>query len=251
MKIAANWPVHARSGRRNARVTRNELAAKAPDGQSALMTSRDSQIHRAARTADEDEARVRADIARSRRGAGLSHAEVGRRCGMSRTMVARAEAGTRPTTIGEFARLGAAVGLDVRLRAYIAGDPICDAGQQRLLGRLRVRLGPSLGWGTEVPLAIEGDRRAWDAVIRGVRWMLAVEAETVLDDLQAVERRVALKQRDGGVDHVILLVADTRRNRRALAAAPHAFAGFSRDARTVLRALGAGRDPGCSAVLIL
>lgn len=147
--------------------------------------------------------------------------------------------------------MGAAVGLDVRLRAYVAGDPIRDAGQQRLLGRLRRRAHPGLGWGTEVPLPIDGDRRAWDALIRGAGWLAAVEAETVLDDLQAVERRVALKQRDGGVDHVILLVADTRRNRRALAAAPHAFAGFSRDARTVLRALGAGRDPGCSAVLFL
>jgi transcriptional regulator with XRE-family HTH domain len=215
------------------------------------MTSRDSQLDRATRTADEDEARVRADIARSRRGAGLSHAEVGRRCGMSRTMVARAEAGTRPTTIHEFARLGAAVGLDVRLRAYVAGDPIRDAGQQSLLGRLRPRVHSILAWRTEVPLPIDGDRRAWDALIRGAGWLVAVEAETVLADIQAVERRVALKQRDGGVDHVILLVADTRRNRRALAAAPHAFAGFRRDARTVLRALGAGRDPGCSAVLIL
>lgn len=215
------------------------------------MTSRDSQIHRAARTATEDEARVRADIARSRRGAGLSHAEVGRRCGMSRTMVARAEAGTRPTTIRELACMGAAVGLDVRLRAYIAGDPIRDAGQQRLLGRLRPRVHNSLGWGTEIPLPIDGDRRAWDAVIRGAGWRASVEAETVLDDMQAVERRVTLEQRDGGVDHVILLVAETRRNRQALAAAPHAFASFSRDARSVLRALGAGRDPGCSAILVL
>jgi transcriptional regulator with XRE-family HTH domain len=251
VRIVAILSVHDRPGRHNARVTRSELAAKAPDGQSASMTSRDSQIHRAARTADEDEARVRADIARSRRGAGLSHAEVGRRCGMSRTMVARAETGMRPTTIHEFARMGAAVGLDVRLRAYSAGDPIRDIGQQRLLGRLRPRVDPSLGWGTEVPLAIEGDRRAWDAVIRGAGWRMTVEAETLLDDIQAVERRVALKQRDDGVDHVILLVADTRRNRRALAAAPHAFAGFSRDARTVLRALGAGCDPACSAPLFL
>ncbi len=166
-------------------------------------------------------------------------------------MVARAEAGMRPTTIHEFARMGAAVGLDVRLRAYLAGDPIRDAGQQRLLGRLRSRVDPRLGWGSEVPLPIDGDRRAWDAVIRGIRWLAGVEAETVLDDLQAVERRVALKQRDGGVDYVILLVADTRRNRRALAAAPHAFAGFSRDARTVLRALGAGLDPGCSAIVFV
>ena len=215
------------------------------------MTNRDSPIRRAIRTANEDEARVRADLARARRGAGLSREAVGRAAGLSRSALERLETGARRLTVQELAAVGAAVGLDVRLRAYPAGDAIRDAGQQRLLERLRSRLDPNSGWRTEVPLPIDGDRRAWDAVIRGIRWLAAVEAETVLDDLQAVDRRIALKQRDGGVDHVILLVADTRRNRRALAAAPHAFAAFSRDARTVLCALRAGRDPGCSAILIL
>ena len=215
------------------------------------MTIRDGQIRRAIRVADEDDIRVRADIARARRGAGLSHAELGRACGMSRTMVARSEQGLRRSTLRELACLGAAAGLDVRLRAYPAGDAIRDAGQQRLLERLRVRLHPSLRFPTEVVLPIDGDLRAWDAVIRGANWRIAVEAETVLDDLQAVERKLALKQRDGGIDHVILLVADTPRNRRALAAAPGAFATFSRDSRAMLRALGEGRDPGCSGIVIL
>ena len=102
-----------------------------------------------------------------------------------------------------------------------------------------------------MPLPIPGDRRAWDALIRGEGWIMAVEAETVLDDLQAVERRITLKQRDGGVDHVIILVADTRRNQRALAAAPNAFPGFGREARAMLRALAAGRDPLGSCVVLL
>ncbi len=161
------------------------------------------------------------------------------------------ETGSRRSTVQELAAVGAAVGLDVRLRAYSAGDPVRDAGQLRLLERLRSRVDQRLGWGTEVPLPIDGDRRAWDGVIRGAGWSIGVEAETVLYDLQDVERRIALKQRDGSVDHVIMLVADTRRNRRALAAASHAFAGFRRDARTVLRALAAGHDPGCSALLVL
>ncbi|HET9347069.1 MAG TPA: hypothetical protein VFO05_15355 [Candidatus Limnocylindrales bacterium] len=49
-------------------------------------------------------------------------------------------------------------------------------------------------------------------------WRAGVEAETVVDDTQALDRKLALKKRDGLVDHVILLVADTPRNRRALAA---------------------------------
>jgi hypothetical protein len=97
---------------------------------------------------------------------------------------------------------------------------------------------------TEVALPIDGDRRAWDAMIVGAGWRVGVEAETVLDDIQAVERRLALKRRDGDVDHVILLVADTRRNRLALAAAPGAFGDLPPRARMARRTLAAGRNPG-------
>ena len=62
-------------------------------------------------------------------------------------------------------------------------------------------------------------------MIRAVDWRRPAEAETVLDDVQALERRLALKVRDGGVDGVILVIADTARNRRALAAAPGSFLG--------------------------
>src|SRR5204863_2579999 len=101
------------------------------------MTSRDSPVARATRIAASDQARVLAELARARRTAGLSHLEVGRACGMSRSMVARIETGQRRATVVELAAIGAAVGRDVRLQVYPAGDPIRDAGQLRLLGRLR------------------------------------------------------------------------------------------------------------------
>jgi hypothetical protein len=145
----------------------------------------------------------------------------------------------------------AVVGLDLALRAYAAGDPIRDRAQLALLERLRARLHPSLKWATEVPFPIEGDLRAWDAMIRGNDWRLPVDAETALDDLQATERRLTLKRRDGGIDHVIVLVADTPRNRRALASAPGAFADLPLRTRAILNALGNARDPGGSGIVIL
>jgi transcriptional regulator with XRE-family HTH domain len=138
------------------------------------MTSRVGPIRRATRVATEDETRVRADLVRARQGSGLSRESVARACGLSRTVVERIEAGSRPTTIHEFAAFGAVVGLDVRLPAYPAGDPIRDVGQARLLGRFRPRLHPSLGWATEVALPVEGGLRAWDALIRGARDETAV-----------------------------------------------------------------------------
>jgi transcriptional regulator with XRE-family HTH domain len=201
---------------------------------------------------DEDLHRVRLDLGNARRGSGLSLDAVGSACGVSGPTAARIEAGaTRNPDLRVLAAMAAVVGLELRLRAYPAGDPIRDAGSQRLLKRLHVRLHPSLGWLTEVPVPILGDRRAWDAMVRGADWLLAIEAETVLEDIQAVERRVALKQRDGQIDRVLLLIADTRRNRRALASAPAAFPGFSRDARRQLRDLGRGFDPGTSGIVLL
>ena len=216
------------------------------------MGVRDGPATRARRRIDADLAAIVADCAAARRGAGLSQRRVASACGVNGSTLTRIESGaTRAPDLRLLAAIAGCVGLDLRLRAYPAGDPIRDAGQQRLLGRLRARLHPSLVMRTEVPLPIEGDLRAWDAFIRGLDWCRPLEAETVVDDLQALERRLALKVRDGRVDGVILLIADTRRNRRAIASGPGAFQGFDRDARRVLRELAAGRDPGGSSLILL
>jgi transcriptional regulator with XRE-family HTH domain len=162
------------------------------------MGTRTGQAERARQRAEEDDWRVRREISRARRGAGLSCDAVGAACGISGSAAWRIERGiTRTVDLRTLACLGSVVGRDIRLQAFAAGDAIRDAGQIRLLERLRLRLHPDLGWRTEVPIPIANDRRAWDAVIRGSGWLTAVEAETVLDDLQAVERRIALKQRTG------------------------------------------------------
>jgi transcriptional regulator with XRE-family HTH domain len=216
------------------------------------MGTRSGVVDRARRRIAEDERRVRADVAAARRNAGVSQDALGATCGISGSAAGRIENGvTGIVDLRTLAAMAAGVGLELRLRAYPAGDAIRDAPQQRLLERLRPRIHPSLRWATEVALPIEGDLRAWDAMIRGDGWRLAVEAETVLEDLQAVERRLALKRRDGGIDHVILLVADTRRNRAALASAPGAFATLPLRTREVLHALRRGLHPGDSGIVIL
>jgi transcriptional regulator with XRE-family HTH domain len=216
------------------------------------MSTRERPGDRGRRRAADDLRSFAAEIRRQRVGGGLSLRAVAGAAGIDHVQLWELEHGRRSgLDLADMASLGAVVGLDVRLRAYPAGDPIRDAGQLRLLERLRTRLHPSLRWSTEVPLPVDGDLRAWDAVIRGDGWRLAVEAETVLDDIQATERRLALKRRDGGLAHVVLLVADTRRNRRALAASPGAFTDLPLRQRDALRALATGRDPGGGGVLIL
>ena len=96
-----------------------------------------------------------------------------------------------------------------------------------------------------------GDRRSGDAMIDGVDWDALVEAETVLADLQLVERKAAAKQRDLGARRLILLVADTRRNREVIRLHPELRERFPIDTRTCLTRLGAGRDPGGDCLVVL
>ena len=150
------------------------------------------------------------------------------------------------------ARTCAAVGLDLVVRAYPSGDPVRDVAQVTLLDRLRRRLPPTIPWRLEVPLPIPGDLRAWDAVIGPAGSETALEAETRVADLQALERRINRKQRDGRVDRVVILIADTRANRRALALGRDALrATYPLDTREILAALGDAQQPAANGIVIL
>jgi hypothetical protein len=100
-----------------------------------------------------------------------------------------------------------------------------------------------------VPLP--GDMRSADIVINGAALGAIVEAETRLSDLQTTERRARVKQRDFGPEGLILLVADTRHNRRVLEAHPELRGRFPISTRACLLALRDGRDPGGDAIIVL
>ncbi len=149
-------------------------------------------------------------------------------------------------------RAAAAVGLVFRADLFPGGEPLRDSPQLAVLERFRVRLPKTAGWGTEVPFPNPGDQRAWDALVRLGHVRIGVEAETRGRDSQALQRKLALKRRDGNVDHLILLMADTRHNRSFLRAAGE---GFMRDfpvpGRLALERIEAGQDPGGSAVILI
>jgi transcriptional regulator with XRE-family HTH domain len=220
------------------------------------MPDRERAADRGSRLARRDLVTVGADLRTSRVMAGKTLEDVGRAVGMSYSNVGRIErAGLASVTLTQLARIGAVVGLDVRVRAYPGPKPLRDAGHIALFDRLRARLASTLVIRTEVPLQIEGDLRAWDAVIFGFEPAadpLHAEGETRLYDAQAQLRRIALKARDTGVDVVLLVIADTPRNRAAVrATGPMITEGFPISARAALAALAAGRHPGGSALVFV
>jgi hypothetical protein len=81
---------------------------------------------------------------------------------------------------------------------------------------------------------------------------IGVEAETRPRDAQALQRRLALKRRDGGVDHVLLCLAATRENRAFLReAGADLRIDFPLIGRTAIMALASGRDPGGSSIIVI
>lgn len=192
------------------------------------------------------------ELRRGRRQAGVSQARVGAAIGYSQSEVSRIEA-ARVTglTIVTAAQLLAVVGRDLSVRVYPGGAPARDAAQLAILGRVRAYVSPALRWRTEVPVPILGDQRAIDLVIDGPGVSVAIECISRLDDAQAAERAARLKQRDAGLQCLVLALADTRHNRGAVAGAPSVRSSFPASAREVLAALRAGRQPAGDGIVFV
>ena len=188
------------------------------------------------------------ELRNARLAVGLSQEEVGRRAGVSGDKVWRIEHERLTTlSISELCVVAAVVGLDFAGRLYPSGARIRDASQAPRLAALVTRIGPPLRYRTDVPLPRRDEApelRAWDAVIVGSGERTGIELESRLTDMQATTRRHNQKRADDPLDHFLLIVADTRHNRRVMGEfAP--LLGDLPHLRTalVLRSLEMGRHP--------
>lgn len=187
-----------------------------------------------------------------RMAAGISQAQVAAAVGVSRQWLSGFELGKlRSVELRRLITLFAILGTKVAVNAYPIGEPIRDAGQARLLERFNARLSPIWHRSLESVMPGPGDLRAWDELLRGPV-TIGIEGETRPRDLQALGRRMAGKQRDSGVDRMVLVVLGSARNRRII----HEHLALLRqtfplDTRTVLAALAAGRDPGANGLVLL
>jgi len=217
------------------------------------MARRPGSIERANLRGREALAALGREARIGRQDRGLSQGHVAAALGVDRSWVSRAERGRlHDVGIVAMAELLAAVGLELSARAYPAAGPVRTEAHGALLGRLRPRVHPPLGWETEVPLPGVGELRAWDAVITGRAGRCGVEAETRPTDLQALERRLALKERDGDVECVILLLLASAHNRELVRAHGDALAArFPSSGREILDRLARGQLPLASGIVLL
>jgi transcriptional regulator with XRE-family HTH domain len=189
----------------------------------------------------------------ARRALGLSQTSVAHAAGISRSWLSRIERQeAEDVSLRLLTVLGAIIGLDLSARFFPGGAPVRDAGHHRYRERFRARLPASAPWATEVPLPEPGDQRAWDALTRLWGVSVGIEVETQPTDLQAMERRVMLKARDGGVDRVVLVLANTRRNRLLWRHVGESLRGsFPLQGDAALAALRSAKDPGCNLLVLV
>lgn len=195
---------------------------------------------------------IGAELRNARHMAGISQDTLASAVGLSGSEVGRIERGEGPwVSIEDATRLLRAVGLDLWVKTFPVGPPIRDAGHLRLLSDFEARLPSSVRCEREWPIPGDRDRRALDLVLIGLPRRTAVEAETSLRDLQALERDMNLKRRDATLERMILLVRDSRRNREVLRTADALRRAFPGSTRSVLSAFRRGLDPGTDGIVIL
>ena len=198
--------------------------------------------------------RLLTELRDARLEAGLSIADVARASGLSTGQLGRLERGRlSEPTLEQLCRAWAPLGMRVSIRAFPAGSPVRDRAQLALLRRFEACLSHPLRLRREVPLPIEGDRRAWDGMIEGDGDPFFIEGESRIHDAQAVERKLRLRLRDDPRASLVLLVATrSDHNRRVIAEHREALRDLlPMDGGPVLRALRAGRRPTASGIVLI
>jgi hypothetical protein len=144
------------------------------------------------------------------------------------------------------------LGREVSVGLHPTGAAVRDAGQLHLGQKLRGILNPAFRALSEVLLPRVGDRRSWDMLLRLRGQVIGVELETRIRDVQWLVRRLRERERDGGVDLILLVLSDSATNRRLLR---HLLDNLGPDwqtsPRVLLRSLRNGEPITGSGVVLL
>ncbi|MDL2335784.1 MAG: helix-turn-helix domain-containing protein [Chloroflexota bacterium] len=147
--------------------------------------------------------------------------------------------------------IASVLGLEVSVRLHRIGDPIRDSASQALIARFLASVAAPYRVIREALLPTAG-QRSWDVLLRIGAQLIGVEAVTRIRDIQALVRHIRLRERDGGVDHVLLVLSDSVHNRALVGQLIEALGPrFATPRRDVIEALKAGRPVPGSAVLLM
>ena len=220
------------------------------------MAGKETRRQRGRRNGLELVARVLGELRNQRTTFDVSMDALASQLGCSKSTVSRRLAGQDATTVVGLSELASALGMEVSVGLHPVGDPIRDAGQRGTGKRFDAILAPAWAVTDEVPFPIAGDQRAWDKFLRLREsippYLVGVDIEARIRDIQALVRRTRLRERDGGVDAILIVLSESSTNRRLLGQLLDALGpAYLTSARAILGALRNGRPlPGSGVILI-
>ena len=151
----------------------------------------------------------------------------------------------------ELARLSAAVGLDLSIKAFRGSSVLRDVGQVGVLGRFRSAIDQEIPFRLEVQVR-PGDQRSFDAMLGLPPRLAAVEGLSRLRDVQGQIRPILRKQQDAGIPVLILVVGATLANRRAVREAADVLgAAFPLGTRALMSKLRHGQLPTANGLVLI
>jgi transcriptional regulator with XRE-family HTH domain len=218
------------------------------------MATRQRPADRAAEIARQIVITACREIKGARRLKGISIAAAAKIAGISPSQFGRLERGeVRRPSLELVCRAARAVGLEMSVKYYPVESTVRDKPSLAVMERFEKLLGVPLRLLREVPVPRDRDLRAWDGRFGPVEGPASTECESHLEDIQALARRIALKQRDDpGAGVVILVLNRTAHNRAVLAEHREALRGqFPLDGAAIIRELRAGRVPKASGIVLV
>jgi transcriptional regulator with XRE-family HTH domain len=187
----------------------------------------------------------------------ISQSEIALALGIDRSNFTRLEAGDLDDVgIVRLSEIASLLGFEISVGLHPIGDPTRDKGQQACGQRFDGRLSERWRMTNETLLPGASEKRAWDKLLRLIdetpRYLVGVDIESRVWDVQAIVRRTRERERDGQVDHLLIVLADTAHNRRVIDTLRETIgAAYGTPPRAIFAALRKGEPlPGSGVILV-
>lgn len=201
--------------------------------------------------------RVVLELRDARVAAGVSQRTLANELGVSQATVWRTEDSDSPdVTLMRLSEMASVLGYELSVGLHPIGDPVRDKAQLAIGRRFQALVSDAWRVTDETLLPGAGERRAWDKLLRlvgaGKRHLVGVDIESRVWDVQALVRRTRARERDGGVDAILIVLSDSATNRRIVETLRQALgAPYQTSPRALLTALRKGEPLRASGVILI